>query len=394
MRRPRQSRRSIGAVVSGWPLWLGPARRRSPAGDARRATGARRAAVRDSSPGDGGPPWRKPVSAGCSTGRLSRRSPTACRGRPRNGRPGSCPSGFDTATIDEFLTWALAPPEGESCCIDAIVAVQGGELDARALPRRMGSRRTAHLSWSMAKSITQAMLGILVAEGRLDVFAPAEVPEWADPERSPPSPSRSTTLLHMRSGLEWVEEYEGTSDVIEMLFGEGSADRAHFAADRPLEAAPRGAVWNYSTGTSMILSRIIADQVGYFERGHAVGAGRAVRSARDHLGRPRPRRHRRDERRVGDRHDGPRLRPLRAAVPAWRRVGRHADRPRGMGRLRADAARRMLPSTAPTGGWSAAARVSIPTSFAGQRVQRSVDHHRARARPRRRRPRQRGGCTP
>ena len=34
-------------------------------------------------------------------------------------------------------------------------------------------------------------------------------------------------LLHMRSGLEWVEEYEGTSDVIEMLFGEGSADRAH-----------------------------------------------------------------------------------------------------------------------------------------------------------------------
>ena len=117
----------------------------------------------------------------------------------------------------------------------------------------------------MAKSITQAMLGILVAEGRLDVFAPAEVPEWAEPD-DPRHPITIDTMLHMRSGLEWVEEYEGTSDVIEMLFGEGSADRAHFAADRPL-AAPPGDVWNYSTGTSMILSRIIADQVGYFEEG-------------------------------------------------------------------------------------------------------------------------------
>ena len=70
----------------------------------------------------------------------------------------------------------------------------------------------------------------------------------------------------MRSGLEWVEEYEGTSDVIEMLFGAGAADRAHFAADRPL-VAPPGEVFNYSSGTSMILSRIIADHVGYFEQG-------------------------------------------------------------------------------------------------------------------------------
>jgi CubicO group peptidase (beta-lactamase class C family) len=177
---------------------------------------------------------------------------------------GELPAGFDAAAIDEFLTWALAPPEGESCCIDAVVAVQGGELVIERY-RDGWDPAEPHVSWSMAKSITQAMLGILVADGRLDVFAAADVPEWSDPS-DPRHAITIDTMLHMRSGLEWVEEYEGTSDVIEMLFGEGSSDRAHFAADRPL-AAPPGEVWNYSTGTSMILSRIIADQVGYFDEG-------------------------------------------------------------------------------------------------------------------------------
>jgi CubicO group peptidase (beta-lactamase class C family) len=117
----------------------------------------------------------------------------------------------------------------------------------------------------MAKSITQAMIGILVAEGRIDVFARAPVPEWYDPG----DPRHAITLdqmLHMRAGLEWVEEYEGTSDVIEMLFGAGSTNRAHFAADRPLIDDP-GTVWEYSTGTTMILARVLADEVGYFEQG-------------------------------------------------------------------------------------------------------------------------------
>jgi CubicO group peptidase (beta-lactamase class C family) len=117
----------------------------------------------------------------------------------------------------------------------------------------------------MAKSITQAMLGILVAEGRVDVFAPAPVPEWYDPA----DPRHAITIdemLNMRSGLEWTEEYEGTSDVIEMLFGAGSTNRAHFAADRQLEAEP-GTTWEYSTGTAMILARVIADEIGYFEQG-------------------------------------------------------------------------------------------------------------------------------
>lgn len=172
---------------------------------------------------------------------------------------GDVPAAVDAAALDTFLTEQLAPPEGASCCIEAVVAIHGGQL----VVERYGNGWDPvepHVSWSMAKSITQALLGVLVAEGRLDVFAPAAVPEWAD-DADPRHPITIDTLLHMRAGLDWQEEYEGRSDVIEMLFGAGAADRAHFAADRPLAADP-DTVWNYSTGTSMILARIIADVVG------------------------------------------------------------------------------------------------------------------------------------
>lgn len=114
-------------------------------------------------------------------------------------------------------------------------------------------------SWSMAKSITHAAIGILVAEGRLQLEAPAPVPSWHG------TPKEAITLQHllnMRSGLQWVEEYtlDAPSDVVEMLFGASAADMAAFASSRPLVYAP-GDVWNYSSGTSVILSRIIGDVV-------------------------------------------------------------------------------------------------------------------------------------
>ena len=115
-------------------------------------------------------------------------------------------------------------------------------------------------SWSMAKSIAHAAVGILVAEGRLQLAAPARVPSWTG------TPKQAITLqqlLNMRSGLDWVEEYTlgAPSDTLEMLFGTGAADIATYAAERPL-ALPPGEVWNYSSGTSVIISRIVGDVVG------------------------------------------------------------------------------------------------------------------------------------
>ena len=140
------------------------------------------------------------------------------------------PEGVDDASLEAGIDAAFAPRDGTGG-VEAILAVQGGQLVVEEYNN--WDPADPHPSWSMAKSITQAMIGILVAEGRLDVFAPAPVPEWSDPSDERHAITLDD-LLAMRSCLEWQEEYAGESDVITMLFGDGKADRAHFAADRPL----------------------------------------------------------------------------------------------------------------------------------------------------------------
>ena len=125
------------------------------------------------------------------------------------------------------------------------------------------SADTTLISWSMAKSITHAAVGICVADGLLDVAAPAPVPEW---QGTPKERITLLQLLEMRSGLEFVEDYvdDSVSHCLEMLYGTGKDDVAAYAASLPLIHEP-GTVWNYSSGTTNIVSRIV---------GRAVGGGR------------------------------------------------------------------------------------------------------------------------
>ncbi|MFN8024019.1 MAG: serine hydrolase [Acidimicrobiales bacterium] len=118
---------------------------------------------------------------------------------------------------------------------------------------------TTLVSWSMAKSITQAAVGIAVGDGALAVDAPAPVPSWRGTEKEA---IRLLDLLEMRSGLEFVEDYvdDSISHCIDMLFGSGKDDMAAYAAALPLLHEP-GAVWNYSSGTTNIVSRILGDAV-------------------------------------------------------------------------------------------------------------------------------------
>lgn len=143
----------------------------------------------------------------------------------------------------------------------ALLVVQQG----RIVVEHYGHGRTATdlmPSWSEAKSITQALIGILVRDGKLDIHAPAPVPEW----QASDDPRRAITidqLLRMSSGLAFREDYDPNhpSDVIEMLFGEGQKDVAGFAARFPLTHPP-GSYWSYSSGTSNIVARIAGQAVG------------------------------------------------------------------------------------------------------------------------------------
>jgi len=145
----------------------------------------------------------------------------------------------------------------------ATVVMHGGRIIAEGYGPDT-SPTTALLSWSTAKSITHALAGILVGAGRLRVDASAAalgVPEW----RGEADPRQTITidhLLHMSDGLAFTEDYvdAGVSDVIEMLFGAGQHDVAHFAADRPL-AHPPGTFWNYSSGTTNIVARVLGTLV-------------------------------------------------------------------------------------------------------------------------------------
>jgi CubicO group peptidase (beta-lactamase class C family) len=119
---------------------------------------------------------------------------------------------------------------------------------------------TTLVSWSMAKSITHAAVGILLGDGLLELDRPADVAAWRG------TPKESITLQHlldMRSGLEWIEDYvdDTVSHCIEMLFAAGQDDMAAYAAALPMVSQP-GMVWNYSSGTTNIICRIIGDIVG------------------------------------------------------------------------------------------------------------------------------------
>lgn len=141
-------------------------------------------------------------------------------------------------------------------------------VDGNAIVERYGSGAsdsTTLISWSMAKSITHALVGLLKSDGRLDPEDLAPIPEWQSDDR------RSITLQHllnMTSGLLFNEDYvdASTSHCIEMLFGSGQNDVAGYASALPLEHEP-GSIFNYSSGSTNIVCRIAGDLVGDGEQG-------------------------------------------------------------------------------------------------------------------------------
>ncbi len=116
------------------------------------------------------------------------------------------------------------------------------------------NKETKLLSWSMAKSITNAMVGILVKDGVLDLAMKELIPEWSEDGRSSIT---LNNLMHMQSGLEWNEDYGNRSDITVMLHCE--PDFAEYAYTMPLEHDP-GTHWYYSSGTTNIVSYVIRKQ--------------------------------------------------------------------------------------------------------------------------------------
>lgn len=116
------------------------------------------------------------------------------------------------------------------------------------------TKDTPILGWSMTKSILATCFGILESQGKLGMDWPAPIPEWQQDER------KNITLNHllrMQSGLEWEEDYTKICDVTRMLFLESDmteSQKVKKAIAKPTE------LWNYSSGTTNLLSGILRQQ--------------------------------------------------------------------------------------------------------------------------------------
>jgi CubicO group peptidase (beta-lactamase class C family) len=111
-----------------------------------------------------------------------------------------------------------------------------------------------HLGWSMTKSITGTMYGILQHQGKLNVNNVPTIEAWQQDNR------KSITLhnlLQMNSGLAWDEDYGTISDVNKMLFL--ASDMSKIQLEKPLVGEPNNS-WNYSSGTTNLLSGILREQ--------------------------------------------------------------------------------------------------------------------------------------
>lgn len=136
----------------------------------------------------------------------------------------------------------------------AVLVLQDGRVIAEHYAPGYGPH-TRFPGWSLSKGVLNALLGILVGQGRLALDAPAPVPEWADPADARHAITLRQ-LLQMSSGLAFDEDYDDPrADVIRMLYA--SRDMAAYAAAKPLAAAP-GRHYSYASGSSAILARILA----------------------------------------------------------------------------------------------------------------------------------------
>ena len=139
----------------------------------------------------------------------------------------------------------------------ALVLMHDGKIAAERYAPDYGPE-TRFVSWSMAKTVTAIMIGMLVADGRLRLDESAPVELWQR-TGDPRGEITLRQLLQMRSGLRHNES-EGPAydtDLVHLLFLDGRDDMARWAEEQPLEAEP-GAKFEYATSTSMILSDIAA----------------------------------------------------------------------------------------------------------------------------------------
>jgi CubicO group peptidase (beta-lactamase class C family) len=157
------------------------------------------------------------------------------------------------AALDHAFEEPAEPPLRRT---KAVVVVRDGRVIAERYAPGIGID-TPLPSFSMTKSVVNALLGIMTQQGLTSPSLPAPIPEWhaaSDPRRE----IEVGHLMRMTSGLA-LDETDDPLNPSDQMFAYD--DMAAFAVQAPLIAAP-GTRWAYSSATTQILARIIREGVG------------------------------------------------------------------------------------------------------------------------------------
>jgi CubicO group peptidase (beta-lactamase class C family) len=155
----------------------------------------------------------------------------------------------------------------------AVIVMHAGEVAAERYGEGYGPE-TRFVGWSMSKTVTGVLVGMMVADGRLRLDDSPPIPNWQR-AGDPRGEITLRQLLQMRSGLRHEEKAEPvyTSPEVRMMFLDGRDDMAGWAEAQPLESEP-GSAFDYSTPTTMILAdvgaRVLAPNGGAVERQEAM----------------------------------------------------------------------------------------------------------------------------
>ncbi|MEZ4901314.1 MAG: serine hydrolase [Spirosomataceae bacterium] len=159
-----------------------------------------------------------------------------------------------TASLNKTLDWAFADNDlNKIIRTRGVVVMHQGKIVAERYAKGF-TKDTPQMGWSMTKSVTNAMIGLLVQDGKLDVNKSAPIEEWQNDERKN---IKLDDLLRMSSGLRFEENYAQISDATKMLFSAAGAGK--YAIGSPVEVPP-ATKWYYSSGTTNILQEIARRQ--------------------------------------------------------------------------------------------------------------------------------------
>lgn len=166
------------------------------------------------------------------------------------------PDEVDKATLHEVVRNSFNDIHPEiKAKTRGVVVIYDGQLILEQYANGY-DKTTAQLGWSMNKSVTSTLYGIMAKKGLIDIYQSAPIADWKEDDRADIT---TDALLRMSSGLHWEEVYSNVSTATNMLYK--YADMGTFASKQTKEFDVNS-TWYYSSGTTNILALIMRNTLG------------------------------------------------------------------------------------------------------------------------------------